>query len=99
MSYSVELADPVVKRIANWNLSSHLQREILKGLDELGSSPIRHLVRVPEPADTLEYELCVRDPDDPGGGFLFLFSAVYHADEETLLIYDCDFLRVEPDDH
>ena len=49
MSYAVELAGPAARKIAGWNLSSHLQAEILKQLDELGVSPIRHLEHLQAP--------------------------------------------------
>ena len=43
MSYAVELTSEIARKIQGWNLSSHLLREILKGLDQLADDPKRRL--------------------------------------------------------
>src|SRR3954447_4905080 len=97
MSYSVELAEPVVERIVGWNLSSHLHRQILKQLDELGKDPTRHLVRLPEPSGLLVHQFTARDPGPPPRDYLFSLSVSYRSDEESLVVYDCELLAVEID--
>lgn len=86
-----------MRTITSWRLSSHLIREVLGHLDRLAEGPIRHLVRVPPPLDLMMYEFRAYDPDDPNADYVFNFSVLYHADEETLLIVGCDFIRVEDD--
>ncbi len=99
MSYAVDLVESVVKEIVGWNLSSHLQREFLRGLDELGSDPNRLLIRVGPPIDALQHDLVVHEPGIPGRDHLFTFTVLYAADEETLHVVACDHYhqdRTEP---
>ena len=98
MSYSVELGEQVARKIAGWNLPSHLQAEILKGLDQLALSPNRLLIRVGPPEDSLQYDLVVREPGDPPRDHLFVFTVRYAADEETLLVTNCDRLVIDRPD-
>lgn len=97
MSYSVELAEKVVKTVVGWNLSSRLQNEILKRLDALGISPNRCLARLPAPADHLVFQFVARDPGEPPRNCLFSFSVAYRDDEQTLVDFDCDLLSIEAD--
>ncbi len=89
MSYAVAVADPVVRTFVGWNLSSHLQREVLKGLDELAANPTRNLIRVAPPTDALQYDLLIHEPGGPGRDHLFTFTVRYEADEETLHVVEC----------
>jgi hypothetical protein len=79
-----------VQTIVGSNLSSHLHREILNGLDVLAISPNRHLIRVGPPHDVLQYDLFVREPVAPPRDHLFVFTVRYATDEERLLVVDCD---------
>jgi hypothetical protein len=90
MSYAVELTRAAARKIQGWNLSSHLHREILKGLDQLADDPNRHLIRVGPPHDVLQYDLIVREPLNPPRDHLFVFTVVYATDEERLLVVECD---------
>jgi hypothetical protein len=102
MSYSVRLNDETTRKISRWRLSSHVIRELLKGLDRLGRHP-ECLVRIGPPHDVLQFDVGVREPGSPPRDLLFAFSVKYHADEETLIVYDCEFLLVsgdaDPSDH
>src|SRR4051812_30764173 len=95
MSYSVKLNDESSREISGWSLSSHVIREILKGLDVLGSNPNRHLVRIGPPVDALQYDLIVRESGDPILDHLFVFTVFHDSDEETLHAVHCDH-HVEP---
>jgi hypothetical protein len=97
MSYSVKLTDEVKRRVSAWNLSSHVIREFLKALDQLGTDPDRRLIRVGPPDDALQYDVVIREPGDPPRDYLFALSVVYEADEETLSIFDCKSLCEGPD--
>ena len=99
MRYAVELTKGVVQKIVGWNLSSHLQSEILKGLDRLSVNPRQSLIRVGPPYDVLQYDLAIREPGNPPRDYLFVFTVFYSTDEETLVIpdcqYDCENVRAE----
>jgi hypothetical protein len=97
MPYSVELAETAVRKVISWNLSSGLQSEILKRLDELGADPTRLLARLPEPSDCLVFEFTARELAVPPRDYLFSFSVVYRSDEQTIVIYDGDLLVIEVD--
>jgi hypothetical protein len=60
----------------------------LKGLDSLGEHPSRHLVRIGPPYDVLQFDVIVREANLPG--VLYTFTVKYAADEETLVVVDCD---------
>jgi hypothetical protein len=90
MSYVVELTRAAARKIHGWNPSSHLYREILKGLDQLADNPNRHLIRVGPPHDVLQYDLIVREPVDPPRDHLFVSTVLYATDEERLLVVECD---------
>jgi hypothetical protein len=62
----------------------------LKGLDALGASPNRQLIRVEPPHDVLQYDLFVREPSAPSRDLPFVFTVRYATDEERLLVVDCD---------
>jgi hypothetical protein len=79
-----------VQRIDGWHLSSLLLREILNGLDTLGTDPNRKLIRVKPPHDVLQYDLVVCEPGDPPRDHLFTFTVRYATDEERLLVVDCE---------
>ena len=95
MSYSVRLSDDVRRKISGWKLSSHVIREVLKGLDQLSQNPTGHLIRIGPPHDTLQLDVVARDPGDPPRDYLVALSVRYHADEETLVVYDCECLTLE----
>jgi hypothetical protein len=95
MSYSARLNDESRRKIGGWKLSSHVIREILDGLDRLALNPPRHLIRIGPPDDTLQFDVAARDPGPPALDYLISLSVRYHADEETLLIYDCDYLVLD----
>jgi hypothetical protein len=88
----------VAREIDGWNLPSHLQAEILKGMDQLALSPNRLLIRVGPPEDSLQYDLVVREPCDPPRDHLFTFTVRYAADEEMLLVTNCDRLVIDRPD-
>jgi hypothetical protein len=88
MRYAVELKSGTAQKIVGWNLSSHLQREILNGLDALAINPSRLLIRVRAPYDVLQYDLTVREPTAPPRDHLFTFTVRYATDEERLLVVD-----------
>jgi hypothetical protein len=97
MSFFIKLSEEVERRISAWNLSSRLINEILEQLyEQLAENPTRHLVRVPAPADLLLFIFEVRAEGDPPMDFIFEFAVKYHADEQTLVIHDCDFATTEP---
>ena len=89
MSYSVELTKWASSKIAGWRLSSHLQREILRGLDELARDPNRSLVRVGSPVQSLEYDIVVREAGEPSSDHIFTLTLRFGTDEETLFVVDC----------
>jgi hypothetical protein len=96
MSFAIVLTDSVRQRITEWRLSPGLQSEILERLyEELAPNPKRHLKRLNEPADILEYSFCVQNQGVPAFDYLFCFSVAYATDEETLIIRDCQFLKIE----
>jgi hypothetical protein len=70
--------------------------EILERLyEELAENPWGHLVRLPEPRDPLLYSFIVRAEGNPPRDYNFEFLVRLHADEDTLIICDCDFLPLE----
>jgi hypothetical protein len=96
MSFSIDLPGPIKQKIANWNLSSRLINEILEHLyEELAEKPLAYLHNVPEPAGHLQYSFIVLADGDPPRDYLFEFSIRYRADEETLVIFACDYLQIE----
>jgi hypothetical protein len=103
MSYSVELRPKAAETISGWKPSSHAIHEILQGLDRLTSNPNQQLLRVGPPHDKLQFDLIVNDPATPHYAYLYAFTVLYSADEETLTIVDCerlvdDRLTQNPDD-
>src|SRR4051794_27776740 len=99
MSYSVVVDDAVKEKIARWTLSPYVHSKILGGFDDLGSSPRSKLVRVGPPHDRLQHDLVIEDPTPPPRDYLFVFSVLYNADEETLHIVDCDYIAQDHTDH
>jgi hypothetical protein len=96
MSFSIELTEKVRTKIPAWNLSNRLINEILEQLyEQLAETPTRHLVRIPAPADLLLFSFQVRAEGDPPMDYIFEFQVKYHSDEQTLVIYDCDFAATE----
>lgn len=77
------------EKISRWNPSSHVIREILTGLDVLSVRPADHLIRVGPPDDALQFDLVIRDPDEPSRDYLYTFTVRYAADEETLFVVHC----------
>src|SRR6476620_4245229 len=95
MSYFVELRQKAAETISGSRPSSHAIREILQGLDRLASNPNQFLIRIGPPYDVLMYDLIVDDPAKPHLDFLYSFTVRYGADEETLIVVDCDLLVEE----
>jgi hypothetical protein len=95
MSFAVVLTELVRRRIGKWKLSGRLQSELLERIyEELASSPIRYLRRLEAPADVLDYSFIVESEGDPPYDYLFTFSVLYAADEETIIVWDCDYLSI-----
>ena len=96
MSFCLDLTEEVKRRISAWKLSSRLIRDILDHLyDELAAKPSQHLTKVSEPYSILLYSFAVRAEGDPPMDSIFEFAVKYHVDEETLVVHDCDFVKVE----
>jgi hypothetical protein len=103
MSYSVELKQKVAEKISGWGPSSHVIGAILRGLDRLALHPNQQLIRVGPPHDKLQFDLPVLDPATPDYEYLYAFTVLYGADEESLIVVDCerlveDRLNRPPDD-
>lgn len=88
MNSSVRLSEESRRKLVAWDLSSRAIRDVFEGLDALGENPTRHLVRVGPPYDVLQFDLVVREGERPG--VLYTFTVKYAADEETLVVTDCD---------
>jgi hypothetical protein len=70
--------------------------EILEHLyEELAETPYGLLVRLPDQRDPYLYSFIVSAEVDPPRDYLFEFLVRIHADEDTLIICDCDFLPLE----
>jgi hypothetical protein len=61
----------------------------------LAEKPTKYLDRISEPIDDLQYSFTVLAEGSPPRDYLFVFSVRYRADEETLVISDCDYLDIE----
>jgi len=95
VSFSIKLLSAVDARISSWKLSGRLIHEVREQLyEELAERPTLHLVRVTEPEVLLRYSVIVLGEGTPPHDFLFEFSVRYHSDEETLIIYECDYLSI-----
>lgn len=95
MSYYVSLKDEVRRMIRDWKLSSSMIRAVLDGLDALRTNPAEKLIRVGPPYDVMQYDVTVANPDNDFLAEMFTFTVKYSADEETLLVVDCE--RMGPD--
>src|ERR1700737_1265174 len=96
MSFYIRLDEERTAKISSWRLTSRLMNEILEHLyEELAENPWGHLVRLPEPRAPYLYNFIVRAEGDPPRDYLFDFLVRIHADEDTLIICDCDFLPLE----
>jgi hypothetical protein len=89
MSYYVSLSIEARQRLSSWGLTPSVIRDILDGLDALSDNPRDKLIRVGPPDDEMQYDLMVVDAANPGRDTLFVFSARYSMDEETLHLFDC----------
>jgi hypothetical protein len=96
MSFSIELMRETEATVASWGLPPRLIHEVLEHLsEERAERPRYHLKRISKPDIRLLYMFTVRAEGDPPRDDLFEFSVRYHADEETLIIWDCDYFSVE----
>jgi hypothetical protein len=96
MSFAIDLPNEIQRKIGLWGISARLQSELLERLyEELAESPTRHLKRLANPSDILEYSYCVEREGIPPYDYLFSFSIAYATDEETLIVRDCEYLRIE----
>jgi hypothetical protein len=70
--------------------------EVLEHLDEdLAENPSLRLEMIPDENESPRYLFSVRGEGDPPRDYLFEFEVVYHSDEQTLIIRDCDYLVLD----
>jgi hypothetical protein len=69
--------------------------EVLEHLyEDLAEHPHQVLVRVREPELILLYSFTVQAEGDPPHDYIFEFQVRYGADEETLVVTDCNYLSL-----
>ncbi len=94
MSYEVVIPPSSRAKIEGWGLPAYLLFRIEERLlyGDLAEHPNRHLQRLPPPADILQYSFRIADRETPPRNYLFIFDVVYAADEQRLVIRDCEYL-------
>jgi hypothetical protein len=94
MRYFPETTTPVREKIASWALSASVIKKLLDAIDELGKHPQEHLERLDVEENVLRFAVSMPREGNPPMDYLFDFSVLYDADEETLVIHDCDYLML-----
>jgi hypothetical protein len=94
MRYCTVTTIPVREKIAKWALSPSVYKKLLDAIDNLGENWRECLERVECEEDAMRFPVLIYREGDPPMDYLFDFSVLYHADEETLVIHDCDFVPV-----
>ncbi len=62
--------------------------------DQLASDPARHLRRIREPFDGMEFAFSMVDPENRFCEHYFVFHILFGADEETLVVARVAYLRI-----